>query len=646
MKKYRAIVKSSIEPQDHEVIWEFKNKLYHWLNGDWKPFIISDPNDIFLYGDTSNRPSKPTIGQSYFDTDLGMTIWWNGTKWITYDGERKGDIILKAEDNSTVMFSDAPERIWINTFIDANDMKVYVPRGTKVVFGPNGKLGKGVTLALESTVIEANPRQQIFSDTNITGRMNVPFVYPEWWGAKGDGVTDDSTAINNCFKVASKSTVLMTAERYKVNSTIIIDEEISDRTYTDEETYQNDGHYGMQVLLKGSIWGTANASPVLHINMSQLTFRCDGAIVCHPNAEIAVECNSERHSDIYINRIMRGRDYTNTVSSEEEGKKYNWFTGIGFFHIGGNGGRIQINTMFGFKYGYRASTEICNQYYISWMSNKINLGTIIAPYPIYIWLASDQEGTVNNSRHNSFYHNNDITIQSNSVGWNLKAISTLMNQETDSTLITLKSESGYKRIAVNVYVQTSDCANYKILNAYNAGKCNITVSGSFNDIAPTGTNGEAAKNCINNTAPYTATNKFINIVDCYEFNIKTDQDLCYDWLYVNNNGYVTFNTIQNKWDINSYYMTNYSKLRYPVSFKPLDMLTNVKADVDKNAFKDNNMFAYINYADIASYPHTVLTGSTQTTEDGIYILEDNSHLWAVVQRISGVNHFIGYTNKF
>lgn len=646
MKKYRAIVKSFIEPQDHEVIWEFKNKLYRWLNDDWKPFIILDPNDIFLYGDTSNRPSNPTIGQPYFDTNLGMVIWWNGTKWVTYDGERKDDFILEPRDGSVVIFSDAPERIWINTFIDVSEMKVYIPRGTKVIFGPNGKLSKGVTLALENTVIEANPRQQIFAGTNIIGRMNVPFVYPEWWGAKGDGVTDDSTAINNCFKVASKSTVLMTAERYKVDSTIIIDEEVSDITYTNEETYQNDGHYGMQVILKGSLWGTANASPVLHINMSQLTFKCDGAIVCHPKAEVAVVCNSERHSDIYINRIMRGRDYTNTVSSEEEGEKYKWFTGIGFFHIGGNSGRIQVNTIFGFKYGYRASTEICNQYYISWMSNKITLGTIIAPYPIYIWLASDQEGVTNNSRHNSFYHNNDITIQSNSVGWDVKAISALMKSETNSSLITLKSDSGYKRIAVNIYIQTLDCANYKILNAYNAGKCNITISGSFNDIAPTGKNGEAANNCINNIAPYTTTNKFINIVDCNGFNIVTDQDLCYDWIYINNNGYVNFNTIQNEWDIDSYYMTNYNKLRFPVSFKPLTMLTNIEADIDKNAFANNNMFAFIDYANIALYPHIILTDYTQIIDDGIYILEDNSHLWVVVQRVSGINHFIGYTNKF
>lgn len=39
------------------------------------------------YGDTENRPSDNiTVGYKYFDTTLNKPIWWNGTKWVDYNG--------------------------------------------------------------------------------------------------------------------------------------------------------------------------------------------------------------------------------------------------------------------------------------------------------------------------------------------------------------------------------------------------------------------------------------------------------------------------------------------------------------------------------------------------------------------------------
>jgi hypothetical protein len=42
-------------------------------------------------GLTADRPISTTfiklqIGQQYFDTDLGIPIWWNGTDWIDASG--------------------------------------------------------------------------------------------------------------------------------------------------------------------------------------------------------------------------------------------------------------------------------------------------------------------------------------------------------------------------------------------------------------------------------------------------------------------------------------------------------------------------------------------------------------------------------
>lgn len=37
-------------------------------------------------GATADRPSSPSTGQRFFDTDLAKPIWWDGSEWINADG--------------------------------------------------------------------------------------------------------------------------------------------------------------------------------------------------------------------------------------------------------------------------------------------------------------------------------------------------------------------------------------------------------------------------------------------------------------------------------------------------------------------------------------------------------------------------------
>ena len=37
-------------------------------------------------GTSANRPTNPTVGQHYFDTDVGLPIWFDGTHWIDATG--------------------------------------------------------------------------------------------------------------------------------------------------------------------------------------------------------------------------------------------------------------------------------------------------------------------------------------------------------------------------------------------------------------------------------------------------------------------------------------------------------------------------------------------------------------------------------
>lgn len=46
IRKFRAIVQTSKEPQDHEVLWYWKGKLLFWSNGDWEPLLLVDAIEI------------------------------------------------------------------------------------------------------------------------------------------------------------------------------------------------------------------------------------------------------------------------------------------------------------------------------------------------------------------------------------------------------------------------------------------------------------------------------------------------------------------------------------------------------------------------------------------------------------------------
>lgn len=39
-----------------------------------------------LSGPSAGRPTSVVTGEPYFDTDLGLPIWWNGTAWVNATG--------------------------------------------------------------------------------------------------------------------------------------------------------------------------------------------------------------------------------------------------------------------------------------------------------------------------------------------------------------------------------------------------------------------------------------------------------------------------------------------------------------------------------------------------------------------------------
>lgn len=43
-------------------------------------------DNLTLGGITENRPTTPKLYQCYFDSTLGIPVWWNGASWVDASG--------------------------------------------------------------------------------------------------------------------------------------------------------------------------------------------------------------------------------------------------------------------------------------------------------------------------------------------------------------------------------------------------------------------------------------------------------------------------------------------------------------------------------------------------------------------------------
>nr|DAR01886.1 MAG TPA: Pectate lyase [Crassvirales sp.] len=190
----------------------YNKAIYVDNNGDYRypDGYLARLNGVTIRrsGTTAQRPTLDTtfIGFTYYDTTINELLTWSGTGWINPDGTSisRVNFIKTVTDITNLESGNRLLRIVGN--INLNGETLTIPEGCTLDF-QGGSFSNGTIVGGNTKIITG--LQKIFnSNIILTGTWNVEESYPEWFGAVGDGVTNDTVALTKCinyFTVTSLS---------------------------------------------------------------------------------------------------------------------------------------------------------------------------------------------------------------------------------------------------------------------------------------------------------------------------------------------------------------------------------------------------------------------------------------------------------
>lgn len=146
--------------------------------------------------------------------------------YLALDGTTDDYTALYNLINTTINGSDA--EIWFKDGTCLIGTSITIPSNIKLVFMNGGKLQpqSGVVITGSDSKIEAGLYEildlSVSSITGIAGTWDIEAVYPEWFGATGDGSTDDSSSLQYAarFTGLSGGILSLQSKTYRIATTI------------------------------------------------------------------------------------------------------------------------------------------------------------------------------------------------------------------------------------------------------------------------------------------------------------------------------------------------------------------------------------------------------------------------------------------
>ncbi len=180
------------------------------------------------------------------------------------------------------------------------------------------------TIRGSNLIIEA-PKYQIFGDgINVTGIANGE-VSAHWWGAVGDGETDDAKAINRSLQNAGTSWVVLENLRYLTNETIVLGKNQklrcdgviayrgegaaidlkNENISLDINKLQSENRKGSGILFSGSVYhGNVNVNRIEDFNYGlNLTPINTGVQYCKISWQ-TIKCNTGIYIDLWSDQNL------------------------------------------------------------------------------------------------------------------------------------------------------------------------------------------------------------------------------------------------------------------------------------------------------------------------------------------------------
>lgn len=296
----------------------------------------------------------------------------------TYPQWYDNEVLINADTTiSSTMFGHSNKIYIIDTIINPSTETTFLVGNNSILkFTRNGQFGDNCIIDCATPLeIEAG-MHKVFGAGTIKAILKNPTIYPEWWGAVGDGLTDDAPAINRCILAAHRNTVFLGQSFYRITSEPITIKEtegdtsryevlgLSYPTGTSETYWEWGGLSGVEekrrkIIINGCLIGDESlVGPVIYIaGFVNSVLQVNGAIYVRstsPSSAGIIQVGTLYSSKVYINSILKENN------DRTEGATIN-HTGAGCGIILGQAASwssIDITAIKGFEYGLVVTDKI------------------------------------------------------------------------------------------------------------------------------------------------------------------------------------------------------------------------------------------------------------------------------------------------